>query len=76
MSDWRALAGLPKGLTLHGLRKTLGKHLAEGGASTRQLMNVLGHDNMEHAELYSRDAEQAVMAVEAMDKVVALFERG
>lgn len=39
-------------------------------------MNVLGHDNMEHAELYSRDAEQAIMAVEAMDKVIAFFDRG
>ncbi len=75
MSDWRQSADLPKGLTLHGLRKTLGKLMAEGGTSTRQLMSVLGHENLEHAELYSRDAEQAVMAVEAMDKVVALFER-
>jgi integrase len=42
---------LEKGSTLHGLRKTLDKRLAEGGASKRQLMDVLGHDDMKHAEL-------------------------
>jgi hypothetical protein len=35
----------------HGLRKTLGKRPAEGGASTPQLMDVLGHHDIEHAEL-------------------------
>jgi len=72
MALWTAAAGIPPGHTLHGLRKTLGKLLAEGGASTRQLMEVLGHDDIEHAELYSREAEQAILAVEGMDKVVAL----
>lgn len=76
MSDWRQAAGLPKGLTLHGLRKTLGKMMAEGGASTRQLMDVLGHDNIKHAELYSRDANQVRMAVDGIDKAVAIYGDG
>lgn len=42
MSHWCKLAGLPPGLTLHGLRKSLGVYLAEAEASTRQLMDVLG----------------------------------
>jgi hypothetical protein len=46
------------------------KALAEHGATTRQLMEVLGHDNMEHAELYSREAEQKLMAVAAMEKLL------
>lgn len=75
MSDWTKSAGLEPGFTLHGLRKTLGKMLAEGGASTRQLMKVLGHDDIEHAELYSREAESALLAVEGMDKVVSLYNR-
>lgn len=74
MADWTASAGLPKGCTLHGLRKTLGKALAEGGASTRQLMDVLGHDDTEHAELYSREAEQAILAVDAMDKIAGFLD--
>ncbi|TIR48993.1 MAG: phage integrase family protein, partial [Mesorhizobium sp.] len=49
MTHWCKLAGLPKGLTLHGLRKSLGVYLAEAEASTRQLMDVLGHDDIDHA---------------------------
>jgi integrase len=70
MRHWTKAAGLPPGYTLHGLRKTLGKALAEHGATTRQLMEVLGHDNMEHAELYSREAEQKLMAIAAMEKLL------
>jgi hypothetical protein len=54
---------------LHGLRKTLGKALAEHRATTRELMDMLGHDNIEHAELYSREAEQRLMASSAMEKI-------
>ncbi len=75
MADWSRAAGLPPGHTLHGLRKALGKMLAEGGASTRQLMEVLGHDDIEHAELYSREAEAASLAVEGMERVVNLHEK-
>lgn len=74
MQDWTKAAGIPPGHTLHGLRKTLGKALAEHGATTRQLMDVLGHDNIEHAELYSREAEQRLMAGAGMDKL-ALWRR-
>jgi len=66
MQDWTKAAGIPPGHTLHGLRKTLGKALAEHGATTRQLMDVLGHDDMKHAELYSAEAEQRLMAAAGM----------
>ena len=75
MAHWCRLAGLPKGLTLHGLRKSLGVYLAEAEASTRQLMDVLGHDDIEHAELYSREASQVRLAVKGMDRVVRLVTR-
>lgn len=64
---WTKAAGLT-GCTLHGLRKTLGKILAEEGATTRELMDVLGHSSIAHAELYSREAEQARMAKTGLDK--------
>jgi len=64
---WTTAAGL-KGCTMHGLRKTLGKILAEEGATTRELMDVLGHESIQHAELYSREAEQARMARSGMGK--------
>lgn len=69
MADWTHSAGMPKGCTLHGLRKTLGKMLAETGASTRQLMGTLGHDDIAHAELYSRAAEQEKLASDAMKRL-------
>lgn len=72
MAHWNKLAGNPPGFTLHGLRKTLGGMLATGEATTRQLMDVLGHDDIEHAELYSRSAEQARLAHAGMEKVVKL----
>lgn len=76
MADWTHSAKLPKGFTLHGLRKTLGKMLAEGGASTRQIMDTLGHDDIAHAELYSREAEQARLATDGMNKIVRLKRNG
>ena len=48
--------------------------MAEGGASTRQLMDTLGHDDIAHAELYSREASQELLAREAMEKVTRLVE--
>jgi len=70
MQRWTAAAGIAPGHTLHGLRKTLGKALAEHEATTRQLMEVLGHDNIEHAELYSREAEQKRLAAAGLDKLM------
>jgi site-specific recombinase XerD len=59
---------------MHGLRKSLGKMMAETGASTRQLMEMLGHDDIEHAELYSRAAEQERLARDAMTKVTRRYQ--
>ncbi|MEH6725186.1 MAG: tyrosine-type recombinase/integrase [Hyphomicrobiales bacterium] len=73
MADWTRSAGLEPGCTLHGLRKTLGKYVAEAGGSTRESMAMLGHDDMEQAELYSREADQEMLAESAMNKVVKLF---
>jgi integrase len=71
MQDWTKAAGLPPGHTLHGLRKTLGKMLAEHGATTRQIMAILGHDDIAHAELYTREADQRVLAADGMEKLRA-----
>lgn len=72
MSRWAKKANLPEGCTMHGLRKALGVKLAEADASTRQLMDVLGHSNMAYAELYTREANQVRMSVEAMNKVTRM----
>jgi hypothetical protein len=69
MQEWTKLAGLAPGHTLHGLRKTLGKMLAEAGATTRELMAILGHDDIAHAELYTREAEQKKLASAGIGKL-------
>lgn len=69
MAEWCADACIEPGYTMHGLRKALGVKLAEADASTRQLMEALGHNNIAYAELYSREASQMRLAVQAMDKV-------
>ncbi len=71
MQDWTRAAGIPPGYTLHGLRKTLGKMLAEAGATTKQIMSILGHDDMKHAELYTEEAEQRQLASDGMEKLKA-----
>lgn len=75
MADWTKSAGIGPGATLHGLRKTLGKTLAEAGATTRELMDALGHSNIAHAELYSRAAAQEQLAASGMAKVTRLVAK-
>lgn len=74
MADWCQAADIEAGYTMHGLRKALGVKLAEADASTRQLMETLGHSNIAFAELYSREASQMRLAVQAMDKVTQVEE--
>jgi len=70
MAHWTKLANLEPGCTFHGLRKTLGKYLAEGGATAKQSAGILGHDDLDHVELYSREAEQELLAVAGMSLLV------
>lgn len=72
MVDWCDKAGIPPGYTMHGLRKALGVKMAEADASTRQMMDMLGHHNIAYAELYSREASQTRLAVQAMNKVTRI----
>lgn len=68
MADWTRSAKLAPGCTLHGLRKTLGRVLGASDATTRQLMDVLGHEDINHAELYSREASQARLTIQGMER--------
>ncbi len=73
MAHWTHLAGLDAGCTFHGLRKTLGKYLAEDGATSKQAGGILGHDDLDHVELYSREAEQERLAVDGMSLLLKRF---
>jgi integrase len=53
----RARAGLPPGLTIHGLRHSIGSHLAMTGASGLEIQAVLGHANIATSVRYIHFAE-------------------
>jgi integrase len=61
-------AGLT-GRTPHGLRKAAGRRLAEAGCSDKQIAAVLGHTSPSTAAVYTRDADQAKLADDAMQKL-------
>jgi integrase len=69
MRDAIRAAGLPMGCRPHGLRKTLGKQLAEDGATAHEIMAVLGHKTLEEAERYTREADRKRGAREAIHKL-------
>lgn len=75
MMQWSKKAGLERGYTLHGLRKSFGGMLADNGGTTRELMGSLGHKAIAHAELYSRSAEQSRLSTTSMDKVTKAMGR-
>jgi enterobacteria phage integrase len=58
MRDAISAAGLPLGCQPHGLRKTLGRLLADAGASANDIMAALGHTTLAEAERYTREADR------------------
>lgn len=50
-----------RGLAVHGLRKAVGRRLAERGASPHAIMSWLGHETIASAEVYTKayDREKA-----------------
>jgi enterobacteria phage integrase len=51
-------AGLPMDCKPHGLRKTLGRRLADAGVSAHDIMAALGHTTLAEAENYTREADR------------------
>jgi integrase len=66
MRDAIGKAGLPLDCQVHGLRKAAGRRLAEAGNSANRIMAVLGHKTLAEAERYTREADQARLAAEAI----------
>jgi integrase len=71
MRDAITDAGLPLDCKPHGLRKTLGRRMADAGCSAHEIMAALGHTTLAEAERYTREADrrrggrQAVLKLEA-----------
>lgn len=55
----RAAAGLPEKLGLHGLRHSVGSHLAMNGAQLPAIMEALGHRQLSTVARYIHYAESA-----------------
>jgi enterobacteria phage integrase len=58
MRDAMTAAGLPMDCKPHGLRKTLGRRLADAGVSAHDIMATLGHTTLAQAENYTREADR------------------
>jgi integrase len=58
MRDAITAAGLPLDCQPHGLRKTLGRMLADKESTTHEIMAALGHTTLAEAERYTREADR------------------
>lgn len=58
-----------KGLTIHGLRHTLGGWLADAGCDLDTIRRVLGQKTLTMAQLYSERAQKEVATTDAMNRL-------
>jgi len=59
-----------QGLTFHGLRKTAARRLAEAGCTEAEIMAITGHTTTAMVSYYVKQANQKIMADNAMSKLV------
>jgi site-specific recombinase XerD len=62
-------AGLPKGISAHGLRKATARRLAELGCTTHQIAAITGHATLSEVQRYTNAADRTRLAKEAMKKL-------
>jgi integrase len=63
---WCNEAGLPAACVPHGLRKAACRRLAEAGCSANEIAAISGHASLKEVERYTKAADQARMARNAM----------
>lgn len=57
------------GLQFHGLRKSAAASLAEAGCSVQEIAAITGHKSLSMIGLYTRDANQKILATAAIVKL-------
>jgi integrase len=62
-------AGLPLGLSAHGLRKAMCRRLAEAGCSASQIAAISGHATLREVERYCKAADRERLARDAMKAI-------
>jgi len=65
----RIAAGLPDGLSFHGLRHTAASVLAEVGATASEIQAITGHRSLKLVEHYIRQASQELQADRAISRL-------
>jgi integrase len=63
-------AGLPKGISAHGLRKATARRLAELGCSAHEIAAITGHATLAEVQRYTKAADRKRLAQEAMKKLI------
>jgi len=66
-------AGLPNGISAHGLRKSACRRLAEAGCSANLIAAISGHASLGELTRYTAAADQAKMARTAIDAMAEMF---
>jgi integrase len=72
---WRKIrqeAGLPVGIGLHGLRHSVGSHMAMAGAQAPEIMTALGHNQLSTVQRYIHWAEDSRQVLAEKAATVAL----
>jgi integrase len=67
-SAWAREAGVPAGLSAHGLRKSCCRILAEMGCTAPEIMSVSGHRSLAEVQRYIDAANRRTMAAAAAEK--------
>jgi integrase len=70
--NWCDEAGLPKHCKPHGLRKAACRRLAEAGCSGNEIMAISGHATLKELVRYTKAADQARLARNAMARTAVV----